>query len=220
MASEMTALLDSVQNLLVIGGGGHAKVVLDIARLDHRYQLKGLIDNMPPGTLIGGVPVLGDDSILATLFASGICHAHVAIGSNTLRERLFDIILRLGFNPVTFKSRSADLSPSVRLGRGAVVMGGTVINADTDVGDGSIINSNASVDHDCLIGKFAHIAPGSTLAGNVTVGDRSFVGAGVTIIPGVTLGSDVIVGAGACVINDIPSGQTVVGIPAKMKRSS
>jgi UDP-perosamine 4-acetyltransferase len=208
------------QPLLLIGAGGHAKVVAEIARRDARFQLAGLIGRQPRGTQIGGVAVLGDDDALPGLLAGGIRHAHVAIGSNALRAKLSANLAALGFALVTLRSSSADLSPSARFGHGVVVMGGVVINAEAAIGDGSIINTRASIDHDCVIGRFVHIAPGSTLAGNVCVGDRSFVGAGATIIPGVTLGSDVIVGAGACVINDIPSGQIVVGVPARMKRPS
>lgn len=216
----MSDLRKAAQALLLIGAGGHAKVVAEIARRDARFELAGLIDRTPAGTFIGGVPVLGDDSVLANLFADGIRHAHIAIGSNALRARLSENIEALGFELATLKSSSADLSPSARLGSGVVMMGGVVINAEAEIGDGSIINTRASIDHDCRIGRFVHVGPGSTLAGNVTVGDRTFVGAGVTIIPGVTLGADVIVGAGACVIEDIPSGQTVIGIPARMKRPS
>jgi UDP-perosamine 4-acetyltransferase len=210
----------NVFDLLLIGAGGHAKVVAEIAKWNTRFRLVGLIDRFTPGTLIGGFPVLGDDSILPKLLAGGLRHAHVAIGSNVLRARISGQIEALGFRPATLLSPSADLSPSAVVGEGVVVMGGVVINAEAEIGDGTIINTRACVDHDCRIGRFVHIAPGSTLAGNVTIGDRSFIGAGATIIPGVTLGSDVIVGAGACVIKDIPSGQTVVGIPAGMKRQS
>lgn len=206
--------------LLLIGAGGHSKVVAEIVQQGARFYLAGLIDRLPRGTLVGGVAILGNDDALPALFASGIRHAHVAIGSNSLRAKLSHTLAALGFELTTLRSRSADLSPSARFGRGVVVMGGVVINAEAEIGDGSIVNTRASIDHDCRIGRFVHIAPGSTLAGNVSVGDWTFVGAGATIIPGVTLGSNVIVGAGACVIDDIPSGQTVVGVPARMKHPS
>ena len=190
--------------LLLIGAGGHAKVAAEIAVQNEAFDLVGFIDQHPVGTLVNGVPVVGSDEHLPSLWDKGIRHIHVAIGNNLL-----------GFTLSTLISPAACISPSARLGHGSVIMAGAILNAEATIGDLTIINTNASVDHDCKIGRVVHIAAGCVLAGNVTIGDRSFIGAGATIIPGVTLGDDVIVGAGACVVRDVPSGQRVVGVPAR-----
>lgn len=203
--------------LLLLGAGGHSKVVAEIALHSRGYELVGLVDRHAIGTVVNGIPVVGDDDALPSLFVKGVRHVHVAIGSNSARAALADKIVRMNFKLATLVSPSANVSRTAHLGQGAVVMAGATLNANAAVGDLTIINTGANVDHDCKIGRAAHIAPGCTLAGNVTVGDRTFLGAGATVIPGVTLGHDVVVGAGACVINDVPSGQTVVGVPARLK---
>lgn len=203
--------------LLLLGAGGHSKVVAEIAMQNPNFELVGLVDRNAVGTIVNGVRVVGNDDSLASFLQKGICHIHVAIGNNSLRAGLADRILKLSFKLATLVSPAANISQTAHLGEGAVVMGGATLNADARIGDLTIINTGANIDHDCKIGRAVHIAPGCTLAGNVTVGDRTFLGAGSTVIPSVTLGHDVIVGAGACVINDIPSGQTVVGVPARVK---
>lgn len=205
--------------LLLLGAGGHSKVVAEIALQNRIFELVGLIDRHAVGTIISGVPVVGDDDSLPSFFDKGIRHVHVAIGNNTARSDLGNKVLGASFSLATLVSAAAIISRSARLGHGVVVMGGAVLNAEAKIGDLTIINTGANIDHDCKIGRAVHIAPGCTLAGNVTVGDRTFLGAGATVIPGVTLGHDVVVGAGACVIRDVPSGQTVVGVPARVKNS-
>jgi len=203
--------------LLLLGAGGHSKVVAEIARQNRFFELVGLIDRHAIGTVFNGVPVVGNDESLASFFKDGIRHIHIAIGDNSARAGLASMALGLNFTLATLISAAATVSRSARVGRGVAIMGGAVLNADASIGDLTIVNTGANIDHDCKIGHAVHIAPGCTLAGNVTVGDRSFLGAGATIIPGVTLGHDVIVGAGACVIRDVPSGQKVVGVPARVK---
>lgn len=203
--------------LLLLGAGGHSKVVAEIALQDTAFELVGLIDRFAVGTMLNGVKVVGNDDSLASFFKDGIRHVHVAIGNNSARAGLAEMALGLNFCLATLVSPAATVSRSAHVGHGVVIMGGAVLNAEASIGDLTIINTGTNIDHDCKIGRAVHIAPGCTLAGNVTIGDRSFVGAGATIIPGVTLGHDVIVGAGACVIRDIPSGQKVVGVPARVK---
>ena len=205
--------------LLLLGAGGHSKVVAEIALQSPEFDLLGLIDQQPAGSLVNGIAVVGTDHELASFFAKGVRNIHVAIGNNARRAALAEMAVELNFRLATLISPAATISRTAKIGDGVVVMGGATLNANCSVGDLTIINTGANVDHDCTIGRAVHIAPGCTLAGNVTVGDRTFLGAAATVIPGVTLGSDVIVGAGACVIRDVPSGQTVVGVPAKVKKS-
>lgn len=201
---------------VLIGAGGHAKVIADI--LAHRKDLEviGCTDRNAVGKVLH-LDVLGDDSLLPLLFRQQqASHAFVAIGDNRLRLKLAAYAASVGFRFIQAVSRHACVSGSAVLGHGVAVMPGAIVLPEVRIGDHSIINTGASVDHECRIGAGCHIAPGSNLAGQVTVGDGSFLGTGVKVIPGVTIGKGCIVGAGAVVIRDIPDCCTAVGVPARI----
>ena len=202
--------------VVIIGSGGHAKVVIELIRAEGRYHIKGCTGLAKSGFVLGDVPILGTDSVLPVMLASGAKKAFVAIGDNHLRLRLLAQVLEMGFELINAVSPNAVVSPSATLGRGIAIMAGAIINASAEIGDGAIINTNAGVDHDCRIGRGAHIGPGSTLAGNVEIGCESFLGARTCVIPGVRIGSRAIVGAGSVVVRDIPDDVTAMGVPARI----
>jgi UDP-perosamine 4-acetyltransferase len=207
-----------MDRVVIIGAGGHAKVVIELLEEDGRYELAGCTSQGGPGQVLG-LNVLGDDSILPSLYAGGVRHAFVAVGNNRARYDLIRHLRADGFHLVNAISRHAVISPRVRLGEGIAIMAGAVINAASDIGDGAVVNTGATVDHDCRIGECAHIAPGCTLAGCVTVGEGTFLGAGCRVIPNVLIGAWATVGAGAAVIRDIPEHTTAVGVPARVMRA-
>jgi UDP-perosamine 4-acetyltransferase len=212
--------LSTSSPLLLVGAGGHAKVVIELFRAVADHEIVGLIDlnlNLK-GASVLGVPILGTDVDLPRLRREGIKHAFVGIGSNQRRLQMGRHLTQLGFEIVNAISPAAIISVSARLGRGIAVMAGVVINADVRIDDFAVINTRASVDHDCWIGEGAHVAPGSTIAGNVKIGRLAFVGAGATAIPGTNIGENAVVGAGACVIRDVPTAARVWGVPAKIMR--
>jgi sugar O-acyltransferase (sialic acid O-acetyltransferase NeuD family) len=202
--------------LLIVGAGGHAKVVIDIVEREGLHNIVGLLDDNPDlhGQLFFGYQVLGGQEIIHQAELSDVKYL-VAIGVNHIRKSVGDELTAEGLTFLHAIHPSAQISRGVTLGHGTVVMAGTVINADTVVGRHIIINTRASVDHDCIVGDVVHLAPGSTLCGEVKIGDGTFIGAGVTVCPGITIGKNVTVGAGATVIRDIPDGETVVGVPAR-----
>jgi UDP-perosamine 4-acetyltransferase len=204
-----------MEQVVVIGGGGHAKVIIEILQDAGLFEVAGCT---APGreTRVLDVPVLGDDSQLPRIYASGVRNAFVGIGDNRLRRALAQNVLAVGFNLVNAISPRAALSRRVETGVGVAVMAGAVINACCRLGDGCIINTGATVDHDCAIGDWAHIAPGTNLAGCVTVGEGAFLGIGSRVIPKITLGAWTTVGAGAVVIRDLPAAVTAVGVPARI----
>ena len=202
--------------VVVIGSGGHAKVVIELVRAEGKYQIKGCTGLGGGGFVLGDVPILGTDSVLPAIWADGTRRAFVAIGDNHLRLRLFAQVSEMGFELINAVSPNAVVSPSATLGRGIAIMAGAIINASAEIGDGAIINTNAGVDHDCRIGRGAHIGPGSTLAGNVEIGCESFLGARTCVIPGIRIGSRAIVGAGSVVVRDIPDDVTAMGVPARI----
>jgi UDP-perosamine 4-acetyltransferase len=202
--------------VVIIGSGGHAKVVIELVRVEGKYAIKGCTSLTESGFVLGDVPILGTDSVLPAVLANGTKKAFVAIGDNHLRLRLIGQVLEMGFELINAISPSAVVSPSATLGRGVAIMAGAIINTSTQIGDGTIINTNAAVDHDCRIGSGAHIGPGSVLAGNVEIGREAFLGAGACVVPGIRVGSRTIVGAGSVVVRDIPDGVTAMGVPARI----
>ena len=202
--------------VVIIGGGGHAKVVIESLRASG-HAVAAIVDADPTPREVLDVPVVGDDLKLPALKEQGLSQLFVAIGDNRLREKLGRKAQGLGFVLVNAIHPSAVISPSAKLGQGVAVMAGVAINADTDVGDLAIINTGAVVDHDGRLGVACHLGPAAALAGSVTVGDRAFLGVGARVIPGVTIGADTTVGAGGVVVRDLPDGVLAIGVPAKIK---
>jgi UDP-perosamine 4-acetyltransferase len=203
------------EHVIVLGAGGHAKVVIEILQANGEkvdYCVRG-----PQGPeTCAGIAVLEGDRNLPLLRRRGYCRAFVAIGSNSIRQRVADVVRRAGYQLINAISPHAIISPSVRLGEGIAVMAGTVINAASVIEDLVIVNTGATIDHDCRIGCGVHIAPQCALAGNVTVGEGAFLGTGAKAIPGVQIGRRATVGAGAVVIRNIPDGAVAVGVPARV----
>lgn len=205
---------------MIIGGGGHAKVVLDIL-LAAEQTVAGFCDpSWQVGDCIRGIPCLGDDSALPAVLASGVTDAIVALGNNGLRERVARQLRSAGFTLINAIHPSAQLSPTVKVGEGVAVMPNAVINADTLIGDNVIINTGATVDHDCRIGNATHIAPGTHLSGYVTIGERVLIGVGSAVGRGQQLfiGDDAVIGTGSVVVQDIPAQAIMVGNPARPLR--
>jgi UDP-perosamine 4-acetyltransferase len=202
------------RRVLIIGAGGHAKVVIDVLR-SANWRPYGLLDAHPHRSTILEVPVLGSDEVAATLFEQGIRNAIVAIGENALRRRLGRALQDIGYSVVTAIHPTATISSSATLGVGVVVMPHAVVNAEARVGDFTIINTGAIVEHDCVLGEAAHIAPRAVVGGNVTIEDEVLLGVGATALPLSRIGAKSIVGAGSVVIGTILQNMTVVGIPAR-----
>ena len=203
--------------VLVLGAGGHAKVVIDSLRACGR-EVAGVLDADPTPRVVAGAPVIGSDADLARLRGEGLACAFVALGGNALRARLGVRLRDLGYTLADAVHPSAVLSPSVVLGGGVAIMAGACLNADTRVGDLAIVNTGATVDHDGDLGEACHVAPRCGLAGNVTVGARAFLGVGCSVIPGITVGADAVVGAGAAIVRDIAAGARARGVPARVVR--
>ncbi len=205
-----------IKPLVVIGMGGHSRVVCDVARDSGVWDLIGCVDGQIDAAFTHPVQRrhLGDDSCLLKIKEEVNPWVVVAVGSNELRMRLQQNCMGMNFRIATIVSTHAVVSKYAQIAEGVVVMPGAIINAGSLIGRGAIINTNSSIDHDCIIGEYTHIAPGCTLAGNVCVGDYSFLGAGTVAIPNMMIGKRVITGAGAVIISAIPDDSKVVGLPA------
>ena len=197
-------------SVLVIGAGGHAKVVIATLRASGT-DVAGVLDDdaTKHGSLVLGVPVLGalDRAV------EGEHEVVIAVGHNAARKRIAESIT--GVRWATVVHPSAVVHETVRLGTGTVVFAGAVIQPDTLVGAHAIINTGASADHDNDLGDYVHLAPGTRLAGDVTLEAGVFMGIASAAVPGVRVGAWTTVGAGGVVTRDLPSGVTAVGIPAR-----
>lgn len=208
------------ERLVILGAGGHAKMVIEAARTQGLYEpalCLAHVDDLVPHVL--GVAVEPEtDERLHSLQQQGF-HAFVAVGSNRLRRKLCHKLVELGMPLATIISSQAWVSPSASVGAGTVIMPGAIIGADTKLGRGAIVNTAASIDHDGSVGDFVHIAPGVHLAGCVTIGEASFLGVGVNVIPERNVGSGSTIGAGAVVVRDVPDNQVWVGCPARFLKA-
>lgn len=207
-------------DIVILGAGGHGRVVLDIILTAGRHRPIGFLDNNPAlsGRRIDGVPVLGDLSHAGELAGRGIRGAIVAIGDNGIRRAFAAELERASFELVSAVHPSAQVARTARVGRNVVVAAGAVICAHTQIGDSVILNTGCIIDHECMIGTAAHICPGARLAGHVTVESGAFVGIGSTIVQNVRIGVEAVVGAGAVVLSDVAPMTTVVGVPAHEAR--
>jgi len=201
--------------LVIVGAGGHAKVVLEVFRALGLHQVVGFVDPHPPGPEVLGLPVLGGDEALVRLRREGVEAAFVALGHNRVRQRIGADLAAMEYALPSAVHPSALLSPSARLGAGIVVMARAVVGTDTALSDFVILNTGAVLDHDNHVGLAAHVAPGCALAGTVRVGARALVGVGSAVRPGISIGDDAVVGAGSAVVADVPPGARVGGAPAR-----
>lgn len=205
--------------LLVIGAGGHARSVLDIAMQNGNFTEISCIDSTyPSATHVAGiesVQIIGTDFDLEKLYQQGYRNVFIALGDNKLRHKLFDKVCLIGYEPINIISRHAIISPSVKLGKGICVMPGAVVNVNTIIKDNCIINTKSSIDHDCYISESCHIAPGVTLSGNVRVSKGVWIGTGVSVIDKTSIGEWSFIGAGSVIVNDLEPNALFYGVPAK-----
>jgi sugar O-acyltransferase (sialic acid O-acetyltransferase NeuD family) len=202
----------------VIGGGGHAKMVIEAARSGNQARVVCCLDVRPSVPELLGVPVVEETPEQIRAYCREGVHFFVGIGENRLRQRVMQRIADLGGYFATIVAESAYVSPSAILGEGTVVMPKAVVGAMARVGSGVILNTACSVDHDTRIDDYAHIAPGCHLAGKVDVGEGALLGIGTCVIPGIRIGAWATLGANSTVIREIPDHSTSVGSPARCIR--
>lgn len=204
------------KRLVLIGGGGHCKSVLDAALCMNAFKEIVITDHkISAGSKIMECKVIGNDSQLPRLYASGFTQAFIALGSikdTKQREKIYQKASAIGFQFPNIIDPSAILSNEVILGKGIFIGKRAVVNSGSTIDDMSIINTGAIIEHDCQIGKFSHIAISASVCGGCKIGDSTFVGANTTIIQGVKIGRNCIIGAGSIVLGNVPEKNTVIGI--------
>lgn len=199
-----------MKSLVIIGAGGHGKVVADIAKLNGYENVKFLDDNVSGSVLNLSIVGKVEDAIKFKkdndLF--------VAVGNNEVRCQLIKTLVEKGATLPVLIHPSAVIGSGVKMGCGSLVCANVVINAEAVLGNGVIVNTCSSVDHDCIIGDYSHVSVGAHLAGNVKIGSCTLIGAGATVINNVEVCKDTVIGAGAVVVKDIIDSGVYVGVPA------
>lgn len=219
--SECSFCRSKANDIIIVSGGGVAKMCIDILRENGGYNISGITDpSLEIGTKVLGVPVIGNDDILELKYKEGIRTAVNAIGgianSNTLplfelRKKMYEIIKSKGFFLPNIIHRGAMIESSVEMGEGNLIFAGASIGSNAKIGDDCIINTGAVVSHDCVIESHAKISPGAILAGNVYVGENSLIGMGVTVYIGVKIGKNVIISNGQNIFSDVPDNTIIRG---------
>lgn len=208
--------------IVCIGGGGHAKVVMDALHSCSAWCLVGYTDPNPQRRENSNIPYLGDDEVLPRLRREEVEYAVLGVGSVgdwTKRSRIVEAVSQFGFKwGIVIHSR-AYCSSGASVGEGTVVCPQAVVNPGAILGRHTIINTSAVVEHDCRLEDWVHIAPGACIGGSVSVGEGTHVGLGSRVREGVLIGRNVLVGAGAVVATDVPDNVVVVGCPARILRN-
>lgn len=195
------------KKIILIGGGGHAKVVIDAVKCAKKFEIYGIVDPaLRKDDTVLGIPVIGNDSVLPKIFKDGIKYAFIAVGSIgncIIRKKIYDNLKKIGFKLPIIVHPKVAIAKDVELGEGTFVAAGVVINPSTKIGKNVIVNTHSSIDHDCLIGDFVHIAPGVTLSGGVIVKDEAHIGTSASIVQGINIGKRNIVPAGYVVRDNL-----------------
>lgn len=197
------------KKVVIIGAGGHGRVVADIVEAAGDTVL-GFLDDSTTGN--DKVNIIGK-SADAKKYCDEETYLFVAIGNCKVRETIMNSLPNAKW--YTAIHPSAVISPSAVIGEGTCVMPNAVVNNSAVVGKGVIINTCASVDHDDIIGDFVHIACGVHIAGTVSVGKGCWIGIGSTISNNITICDDLMIGAGTVIVKDIIEKGTYVGVPAR-----
>lgn len=199
------------KTLVMLGAGGHAKVLLSILQQQGRTVAAVCAPQQPDSALFDTIGYLAsDDEVLKfspqqVMLVNGIG----ALPGQTLRRSLYEHFSALGFQFASVIADSAIIANSALLGPGVQVLPGAIINADAQLSANVLINSGAIIEHDCVVKAHSVVSPGAVLCGGVSCDERSYIGAGATVIQGLTIGKNVLVGAGSTVVCNLLDNQRI-----------
>lgn len=205
----------SPNSIVIVGGGGHAKMCIDLLRQTKEYEILGIIDdNLEMGIAILGVKVIGGNNSLSKLVTLGVKYAVNGVGAISdpkLRGKIHEDLTNVGFVLPNLVHPASNVEPSVTMGDGNQIMMGAAVGSDVQIGNGCIVNSGAIISHECTLRDHCHVAPGAVLAGSIDVGNSSVIGMGATVYLGLNIGRDAVIFNGVNVLKNIPEGKIVDG---------
>ncbi len=205
------------KKILLVGGGGHCKSVLDTLVTLNEYDEIGIIDKDENiGQELLGVKVLGCDEDLQKLYNEGFKYAFVTVGSvgnPSLRIKIYNNLKKIGFIIPTIIDKSSIISKFANIEEGVFIGKGCVVNSSATIGKCAIINTSSVIEHDCYVGDFVHLSPSATLCGNVTIKESSHIGANAVVKQGVEIGEKSIIGMGSVVLKDVKNSVVAYGNP-------
>ncbi len=211
----------SIEKIILVGGGGHCKSVIDVIESEGKYEIAGIIDVKEKiGSDILGYKIIATDDQLSDLVKQ-FRNFHITLGhikSNAVRVKLFNDLKSKGAHFPVIKSPTAHVSKHTDCGQGTIIMHYAVVNAGTVIGENCIINSRALIEHDAVIANHVHISTGAIINGDCRVCQNVFVGSGSVISNCICIIDDCIIGAGSVVIKDILKAGTYVGNPVSIKK--
>ena len=202
--------------LILVGGGGHCKSVIDVAE-SAGYTILGILDRHEEvGKCVLGYEVIGTDDDMAKYADKADFIVTVGqIKSPNLRIKLHQMLAEAHCNLATIIASTAHVSKHAMIGEGTVIMHQAFVNADAHIGKGCIINTASIIEHEATVGDYCHVSTGATINGGASIGQRTFVGSQSVVNQCVTIGDNIIIGAGSAVVSDLPSNCIAVGVPAK-----
>lgn len=210
-----------MEKLLLIGGGGHCKSVLDSLERSKYRQIAICDVAQKVGQCVLDVPIIGCDDDLPVLFRAGYTQAVVTLGSigcTKLRLETYHLLKKIGFSFPSVIDPDAAVSSQASIGEGTFIGKRAVVNACAKIGDFCILNTGCIVEHDCHVGDFAHIAPGAVLSGSAHIGAHTHVGANAVVIQEAAVGEYANIGAGSVVVHNIPARVTAFGNPCRVQK--
>lgn len=207
------------KTMLLIGGGGHAKSIIDSAKSNGDFTIVGILDNhLEVGECVDSIPIIGKDSDAEQYYNEGIKYAFMGIGSignPKVRIAIYHRLSRLGYQFPNVIDASAVLAKNIHLGDGNYIGKGAIIGSEAKIGHNCIINTGAIVEHECEVCDFVHVASGATLCGQVKIGSLTHIGANATVIQNITVGAHCLIGAGSVVLKSIVDNTKAYGNPCK-----
>lgn len=194
--------------VIIYGGGGLSKMIIEAVRVLGVYQIIGIIDdNMKKGQDVIGSPVLGGAEILKDLAKEGIrtaVNSVGGIGDYRVRLSVFETLAKAGFICPVIVHPTAHVDPSAKLEAGVLVLAQSYVSGNARVGMGTMINNSVVISHDCVLGVCTNFSPGAMIAGDATIGDFTQIGMNATVNIGVHVGSECLIGNGATIKKDVP----------------
>ncbi|WP_227394282.1 acetyltransferase [Jeotgalibacillus aurantiacus] len=208
-----------MNKLVMVGGGGHSRSVLDSLLATKAYEHIVVVDRQEKvGQTLLSCPIVGTDEDLPGLFEQGYSKAFVALGDHKLRAQISEKLIRMNFQLPNIVDPSAIVSPYAEVGEGVYIGKRAVVNANVRIEEGAIINTSSVLEHDCQVGAYSHVAPGTVLCGGVKIGSLSHIGAGSVIREQLEIGDKVMIGMGSVVTTSFPSHSFAYGHPCKERK--